>query len=204
MILLGRQDAAVASMYLAAKLSAYPQSPRAILNAFYFLRVHEYSLLSSTPMLAPEPSHRGFLLSEGDYLDKRHRLLQTEMLILRAIGFSTSVVLPYTLALNYLRTLDVQSHPREAQVSARTIALLNTALLSPQLVYLTHQPSSLAVAAIYLAARELAFKLPELAWWELFDVDREELGFLVVAMLSTPPFAAKVMELAVSQPLLPE
>ena len=38
------------------------------------------------------------------------------------------------------------------------------------------------MAAIYLAAREIGIKLPGVGWWEVFDVDREELGFLVVGL----------------------
>ena len=49
---------------------------------------------------------------------------------------------------------------------------------------MTHQPVALAVAAIYLAAREVGVKLPSGEWWEVFDVDREDLGFLVVALKS--------------------
>jgi len=44
------------------------------------------------------------------------------------------------------------------------------------------------VAAIYLAARETGINLPDEPWWEVFDVDREELGFLVVALTSMEPF----------------
>ena len=40
----------------------------------------------------------------------------------------------------------------------------------------------MAVAAIYLAAREVGVKLPSTEWWEVFDVDRETLGFLVVGL----------------------
>jgi hypothetical protein len=61
--------------------------------------------------------------------------------------------------------------------------------LSPQLLYLTHQPSAIVTAAIYLAARDVEVKLPETEWWEVFDVDREELGFLVVALRSLDGFA---------------
>jgi len=57
------------------------------------------------------------------------------------------------------------------------------------MVYLTHQPNTLATAAIYLSAKEVDVKLPEVEWWEVFDVEREELGFLVVAMTSMPGFA---------------
>jgi hypothetical protein len=71
---------------------------------------------------------------------------------------------------------------------------LNTALLSPQMLYLTHQPPQLATAAIYLAAREVNIKLPEVEWWEVFDTNREELGFLCVGMLSVEGFAQQERE----------
>lgn len=50
----------------------------------------------------------------------------------------------------------------------------------------------LAVAAIYAAAKDLGAKMPECAWWEVFDVDREELGFLVVGMRSLEGWVRKV------------
>lgn len=31
--------------------------------------------------------------------------------------------------------------------------------------------------------------MPEVEWWEVFDTDREELGFLCVGMLSVAGFA---------------
>lgn len=76
-------------------------------------------------------------------------------------------------------------------MAAKTISYLNTALLSPQMLYLTHQPAALATAAIYLAARVVGVKLPEVEWWEVFDCEREELGFLVVAMGSLGALAER-------------
>ena len=111
-----------------------------------------------------------------------------ESTILRVLGFQTHVALPYAQCINYLQTLDVFSDPAGQDVARRAHAHLNSALFSPQLLYLTHQPSSLATAAIYLSARELGVKLPGEQWWEVFDTDREELGFLVVAMRSMEGF----------------
>lgn len=111
-------------------------------------------------------------------------LFRTEAVILRTLGFNTHVALPHTIALTYLQTLAV-SNPRVAQ---RVFEHLNSGLLSPQLLYVTHQPNALAVAAIYLAAREEGVKLVDGEWWEVFDVDREELGFLVVGMQSMEGF----------------
>lgn len=133
-----------------------------------------------------EKSH----LSEGSYQSQRLLLTKHETIILRTLGFQTHVSLPHTLAINYLQALDVFKAPSAGkQLAKRTFAHLNASLLNPQLLYLTHQPTALATAAIYLAAREVSVKLPEEEWWEAFDCDREELGFLVVAMLSIEGFA---------------
>lgn len=141
--------------------------------------------MSSVGAVKSDPE--AYYLSEGDYHSARAILLRTETILLRSLSFTTSVVLPYRLALTYLQTLGVLPSTPTVQskaLAARTLAHLNTALLSPQLLYLTHQPSTLAVAAIYLASREVEIKLPRCNWWEVFDVDREDLGFLVVGFQS--------------------
>lgn len=131
-------------------------------------------------------------LSEGSYQDARISLVRTEAQILRILGFQTHVALPYTLCINYLQALEVFANPEMGQsLARRAFAQLNSALLSPQLLYLTHQPVALATSAIYLASKEIGVKLPADEWWEVFDVDREELGFLVVALTSMPGFAEK-------------
>ena len=169
-----------------AKLSALPQTPRSILNVYAYL-CSSNTFLTATPpngdTSIPDPV--SYYLTEGAYMSSRTTLLQTEAMILRALSFMTKVVTPHHLVLTLLQTLGVlPSSPtsRSRTLAARTIAHLNTALLSPQLLYLTHQPIALAVAAIYLAARETGVKLPSNEWWEVFDVDREELGFLVVGL----------------------
>lgn len=128
-------------------------------------------------------------LTEGEYEMARNRMYHVESYILRVLGFQTHVALPYSLCINYLQTLDVFPSHDGSRVAKRAFAHLNGALLSPQLIYLTHQPPAIATAAIYLAARELEVKLPEVEWWEIFDVDRETLGFLVVALQSLEGYA---------------
>lgn len=135
------------------------------------------------PPVQPPPAET-YLLSEGGYQAARLVLLRIESVILRTLGFDTHVALPHTIALTYLQTLGAT----RPAVAHRVVQHLNTALLSPQLLYVTHQPNALAVAAIYLATREEGIKLVDGEWWEVFDVDREELGFLVVGMRSTEGF----------------
>lgn len=135
--------------------------------------------------MAKKPAPDTYYLSEGTYQTERLVLMRIESTILRTLGFNTHVALPHTIALTYLQTLGTSS----SAVAKRVFEHLNAALLSPQLLYVTHQPNSLAVAAIYLAARETGVKLVDGEWWEVFDVDREELGFLVVGMGSMVNFA---------------
>lgn len=140
---------------------------------------------------ANEPT--SYYLSDSEYFSFHNRVLTLEARILYTLSFDTHVALPHPLAITYLQTLEFCSQPREG-ISKRAVAYLNTALLSPQLLYLTHQPNLLAVAAIYNAAKDVGAKMPECEWWEVFDVEREELGFLVVAMRSLEGWVRKQRE----------
>jgi cyclin L len=144
---------------------------------------------STQPPLADDPST--YYVSESAYTTFHNRVLAIEARILYSLSFDTHVALPHPLSITYLQALDFLSQPR-SRISQLVVAYLNTALLSPQLLYLTHQPHMLAVAAIYAAAKDLGAKMPECAWWEVFDVDREELGFLVVGMRSLEGWVRKV------------
>ena len=104
-----------------------------------------------------------------------------------------------------LKTLSTHAADLNAatkRLAKTVLEYLNAGLLSPQLLYLTHQPNALAVGAIYLAAREAGVKLVEQNWWEVFDVDREDLGFLVLSYGSMANFAEAEMEKWMRKPLL--
>ncbi|KIX09407.1 uncharacterized protein Z518_00487 [Rhinocladiella mackenziei CBS 650.93] len=180
-----------ASIYVAAKTSATPVSPRSVIN------VYAYLISKASPLKFVNPTGAStnaepleYFVSEGTYERERQRLFVCESMILAGIGFDTRVALPYGLAMTYLQALGVSS----PKLSQRVFEHLNGALLSPQFLYLTHQPNALAVGAIYLAARETGVKLAEQNWWEVFDVDREDLGFLVLAYGSLGNFANSEME----------
>lgn len=193
------QDVSAASLYLTAKLSFQPQTTRALLNVYACLTSEIFSL-DMNPFNVPSSKPQdlsSYTLSEGEYLTARQQLLHCESLILRTLSYTTHAVLPHSLALTYLQTLGLlPSNPTKAShdLAARTIAILNSALLSPQLLYLTHQPNALATAAIYLAARQCGVKLAEGQWWCVWDIDREELGFLVMSLGSLQGFAAQENE----------
>jgi hypothetical protein len=176
------------SIYLTAKLSFTPLSPRSVINVYAYLTSSSSPLWTINPHARPSKFHpdpSSYIPSEGTYERQRVLLFETESTILTALGFTTHVSLPHTLALTYLSLLR-PSPP--SHLTRAVLAHLNAALLSPQLLYLTHQPNLLAVAAIYLAAREERVKLVDGNWWEVFDVDREDLGFLVLGMGSLAGF----------------
>ncbi|CAK7265847.1 hypothetical protein SEPCBS119000_001727 [Sporothrix epigloea] len=175
-----------AAVFLVSKTGPVPRSARDIANVYYYLQTAG----SDAP-------------NDNDYATFHTHVLSCEKRLLDALAFDTHVVLPHPLAVIYLQTMDFLGLPGQPNVSPspvarRTVEYLNTSLFSPQLLYVTHQPHELAVAALYNAARDLGASLPDGAgaWWEVFDVDRETLGFLAVAMRSVATWAAEAQQLA--------
>jgi cyclin L len=182
-----------AALYLSAKLSSIPTSPRNLINVYAFLTSPTSSPLpfinpsASTSTSTSQPDPSAHYISEATLDRHRLHLFTLESHLLTSLAFNTHVSLPHPLVLTYLTLLFPIPNQQHRELAARVLAHLNTALYSPggQYLYLTHQPTALAVAAIYLAARESQVKVPvgEVNWWEVFDVGREELGFCVVGML---------------------
>ena len=169
---------AQAALYLASKLSENPTKPRNIINTtLYLVRTPSPSPIS------PAETTQEYYVDEHTYHLHRTRLLSVETEILKALGYDTHTALPYALAVNYAQALDCLGKP----LLGRVFGYLSDVLLSPSCVYLTHQPNALAAAALYLAARDEGVKLPEV-WWEVFDVEREDLGFLVAGMRGVAEF----------------
>lgn len=182
------QDIAAAALYLTAKPSATPVGPKSLLTTFAYLDSLPPGSFSSQNKSVQISSSAAFYLPASALETARATLYNLESHILTILGFQTHTALPHPLLITYLQTLSLIPSSSGTLVAKRALAHLNTALLSPQMLYITHQPHALATAAIYLAAREVEVKLPECEWWEVFDVEREELGFLVVAMRSVEGF----------------
>ncbi|KAL1888341.1 hypothetical protein Sste5346_009621 [Sporothrix stenoceras] len=177
-----------AAVYLVAKTGPIPRSARDVANVYHYLAVSGADNDSL--------SNRS---SDTEYAAFHTHVLACETRLLDALAFETHVALPHPLAITYLQALSFlgdMGPPAESQLAHRAMQYLNTALLSPQLLYITHQPHELAVAAFYNAARDIGARLPDASgpWWEVFDVDRETLGFLAVALRSVSSWAAAAQE----------
>ncbi|SZF05239.1 unnamed protein product [Blumeria hordei] len=179
-------DISATTIYMTTKISGINCSLTNIINVYAYLLSHNTPLSMNTSRGPPELDPTSYYVSFSTYQANRTRILHLEGQILNALGFNLHVALPHPLAIIYLQTLDLLTSTDKTgqSVALRTIAYLNTALLSPQMLYLTHQPYQLATAAIYLSTREMNIALPECAWWEVFDCEREDVGFLIVAMMS--------------------
>ncbi|KAI6247592.1 Cyclin-L1 [Erysiphe necator] len=191
-------EVSAAVIYLTAKISSSPRALRGIANVYAYLLSPNSILSPSLPERSPisTPDPKSYYLSESAYITKRTQIIYLEGQILNALGFNTHVALPHTLAITYLQILDVFQNDSDKigqRVAQRTIAHLNAALLNPQAIYLTHQPCQLATAAIFVAAREIGAALPTCAWWDVFDCEREDLGFLAVALGSLELLATREM-----------
>ncbi|KAK0743929.1 cyclin-like protein, partial [Schizothecium vesticola] len=186
-------DVSAAALYLIAKVGPSPITPRDISLVYTYLLSSSSSFL--LPPSAPPPPNdpASYHLSDAAYQAFHVRLLALEARLLYALAFDTHVALPHPLAITYLQALDFLGLRKET-VARRAVEYLNTALLSPQMLYLTSQPNALAVAAVYNAVRDVGGKMPECEWWEVFDVEREELGFLVVGMRSVEGWAGRMRE----------
>ncbi|KAJ0168365.1 Cyclin-L2 [Colletotrichum tanaceti] len=188
-------DVSAAALYLVSKMGPLQRTTRDISSVYAYLLSPASPLFRGEP---PDPAVRRpdpttYYQTDGEYAAFQTRMLASEARILWALGFDTAVALPHALAVTYLQALDFLGKPK-AEMAGRVVAHLNTALLSPQMLYLTHQPHALATAAVYIAAREAGAKMPEVAWWEVFDVEREELGFLVVGMRSLEGWVRSLKE----------
>ncbi|KAK7748846.1 hypothetical protein SLS53_000870 [Cytospora paraplurivora] len=186
-------DVSAACIFIVTKLGSRPRSPRDISNVYAYLLSSNSSFTRDKAAQPPVNDPSSYCLSDSDYFAFHNRVLALEARIFYTLSFDTHVALPHALAITYLQTLDFCNQPKAA-ISRRTIEYLNGALLSPQVLYLTHQPNMLAVAAVYNAAKDLGARMPESEWWEVFDVEREELGFLVVAMRSLEGWVRKQQE----------
>ena len=185
------QDLSAAAIYVVSKDGPSPRSPRDLCSVYTYLCSSSSSFFRSKEVYRGYPS--AYCPSESAYASFHSRLMEVEARILYDLGYDTTVALPHPLAITYLQSLDFAGKPRK-EITSRVVAYLNTALISPQVLYLTHQPGEIATAAIFLAARDVGAKMPPEPWWELFDVDREQLGFLACSLNSVEPLMRKQKE----------
>lgn len=115
------------ALYLASKLEECPVRMRDLINVFDLLLKRASHELSASRHVSS--SNFDFTYTPMSYFsqtfyDLKDSLVVAEMQILKRLGFSTQVVLPYGTLVNYLRVLELIDHDSAPQ---RAWAYLNDA-----------------------------------------------------------------------------
>jgi len=141
---------AMSSLFIACKVEESHRRIRDIINAFHRLR---------------SPLPLGYISEE--YIRSRAKLIETEMIILKALGFHVQPTHAVLLLANYLRALDLS--PKVGQLA---INYLNDCYYGPAPLFFELPVQ--ACAAISLSLRAHRTNLPD-GWWLVFDVEESAL-----------------------------
>ncbi|KAJ1982815.1 hypothetical protein H4R34_001583 [Dimargaris verticillata] len=175
------RDVAMGCLFLASKVEESPRKIKDIINVFDYVikkqRQHHHQQSAITPL---EPFSQMFY-------DLKNGVTIAELQILRHLSFNVQVQLPYGLLVNYLQCLRLTSHSRVPQMAWN---YLNDGLRT--CIYVCYQPTTIACAVIFLAARQGQVKLPtKPAWWVVFGASLPDLyhisGHLLSLYAQPPP-----------------
>ncbi|KAI8815294.1 cyclin-like protein [Cladochytrium replicatum] len=160
------RDASMGALFLATKLEECPRKLRDITNVFHFL----ITQMGGSEFSLPEIIHQ-------EYKDA---LFQAELQILGKLGFNVHVQHAHGFMIYYLSSLGLTDRHDLVQ---RAWNYLNDSLRTN--VYVCYQPPTIACAAIMLAARDTAVKMPmQPPWWQLFESDHEDMENIAGHILS--------------------
>ncbi|KAK4047794.1 hypothetical protein OIV83_005136 [Microbotryomycetes sp. JL201] len=184
----GVRDIGMGALFLASKLEESPIRMRDLINCYAYLvaLIQHCSLANVSQSSNAAASFRSYVPMDyfaTEFYDMKDAVVIAEMQILKRLGFQTQTGLPYGHLVNYLQVLELTD---DSELVHRCWACVNDMLqttapaLFPQ--------STLAVAAIYLAARmsshPLALPLEPVPWWTLFDAHEADVLQICASLLS--------------------
>ncbi|KND01998.1 uncharacterized protein SPPG_02504 [Spizellomyces punctatus DAOM BR117] len=154
------RDIAMGAVFLASKVEETPRKVKDIVNVFSWLIDVNRGI---TPRVE---SYAGLLFNE-----LKEGIIAGELHILCKLGFNVQVQQPHGFMMNYLQGMNMVDNE---DLTQRAWNYMNDGLRTS--IYVCYQPSTIACAVIYLAARVCKVKLPtNPPWWEVFDADLEDL-----------------------------
>lgn len=183
------------ALYLSSKLEECPVRMRDLINVFDLLLQRSAHTVASASSLHHPTEFKYMPMSYfgNTFYDLKEALVVSEMQILKRLGFDVQVVLPYGTLVNYMRLLGLTSRN---EVVSMAWGYLNDACVLSDIcfwglmrrnltlsrlqtpVYALYAVPTVVSAAILLTTRRLGISLPsspENCWWELFDVEWEDL-----------------------------
>mmetsp|Transcript_19039 Transcript_19039/g.34427 ORF Transcript_19039/g.34427 Transcript_19039/m.34427 type:complete len:331 (+) Transcript_19039:83-1075(+) len=173
---------AAGSLLLACKLEEHHRRLRDVVAVFHRLQMRELKNHDGTPMYAKHPTpvldH-----SKQEYADLKLEILRAERHILKELGFAVALLLehPHKFVLPFVNSLFGKDLRQD--IAQKAWAYLNDAMRTN--LCCTHKPHQLAVASIYLAARQMGIKMPQNPpWWSPLDTEASDLRLISRAILS--------------------
>ena len=158
---------AATAVFLACKLEECPRKLRDVVNVFHRMsRRRERKPLTHLEYFSKR------------YEDVKADLVRVERHMLREFGFCIHAEHPHKFVLNYLRMMGQNSEMMNAAWKIANDSLRTT-------LCIRFKADKVAVACIYLAARQLGVVLPEdPPWWDLFDVTRASIEMMCESILA--------------------
>lgn len=114
------------ALYLASKLEECPVRMRDLINIYDLTLQRTKHTLDVQVKTQHNPDFRYHPMSYfgNTFYELKDALVVAEMQILKRLGFSVNVVLPYNTLVNYLRVLGLTNHP---EVCSKAWGYLNDA-----------------------------------------------------------------------------
>ncbi|KAJ3179754.1 Cyclin-L1 [Gaertneriomyces sp. JEL0708] len=169
------RDIAMGAIFLSSKVEECPRRIRDIVNVFVWL-------LSQHKGEPPAVENFNAMCNE-----LKEGLINAELHILVKLGFNVHVQHPHGFMINYLQSLGLAGNDKLAQMAWN---YMNDGLRTN--IYVLYQPSDIACASIFLAARQCGTVLPTQAeWWTLFDSRLEDLMNIAGTIISLYQFGVK-------------
>ena len=158
---------AATAVFLACKLEECPRKLRDVVNVFHRMsRRRERKPLTHLEYFSKR------------YEDVKADLVRVERHMLREFGFCIHAEHPHKFVLNYLRMMGQNTSLMNAAWKIANDSLRTT-------LCIRFKADKVAVACIYLAARQLGVVLPEdPPWWDLFDVTRASIEMMCESILA--------------------
>jgi len=166
---------ALSALFLSAKVEETPKKIRDVLNVFHHLYQKREGVTSTVPL---------DIMSQA-YYDLKQQLINTERYILKDLGFILHVEHPHKFVCNFVHQLVPRSSDGGVSVSGKRLATLAWNYVNDSLhtdLCVQYQSECIAVAALYLAARQLMLRLPDDSphfWWEVFDTSRQQIDDII-------------------------
>ncbi|KAJ3299431.1 hypothetical protein HK104_008937 [Borealophlyctis nickersoniae] len=156
----GIRDIALGATFLASKVEECPRNIRHIVNVFA-------ALIDRMRGLSPRVSEYAGEM----FYEFKDGLIAGELHILTKLGFNVQVQHPHGFMINYVQSLGLADDKELSQLAWN---FMNDSLRTN--ICVCYQPSTIACAVIFLAARVCKVKLPtNPPWWEVFEANFEDL-----------------------------